>query len=216
MSWLSKLFGGGSKNPADAAMPYFNQIPGQTNPYQQPFFEAGKNAIPSLQNQYTSLLNNPGGKLNEIGQNYQQSPGFKFAMEQALGAMGRNQAANGMAGSAQHDQYGMELATNLANQDYNNWLGQATGLYNQGLGGQQDMMHQGQQAGSNMANMIAQALAQQGNLAYQGQAQKNQNNASMWNNILGGVGSLASFTPIGAAGNLGQLAFNKVFGNVGG
>ena len=28
MSWLSSIFGGGKSNPANAAQPYLNQIPG--------------------------------------------------------------------------------------------------------------------------------------------------------------------------------------------
>lgn len=219
MSWLSNLFGGGYKNPANAAMPYFNQIPGQTSPYLQPFFQAGKESLPIQQEQYNALLNQPGQKLNQIGEGFQQSPGFKFAMDQALGSLGRKGAAQGMYGSPEHEQWAMDTATGLANQDYYNWLGQATGLYNQGLAGEQGLGQMGMQSGGNLANMIAQALAQQGNLAYAGQQNQNLANASRFNNLLGlgtsALGGLASFTPLGAAGNLGQLAFNKVFGNVG-
>ncbi len=217
MSWLSNLFGGGGgyKNPVDAAMPYFNKIPEQTNPYQQPFFEAGKNALPNLENEYSSLLGNPGGKLNDIGQNFQKSPGFDFAMKQALDSIGRKGAATGVYGSPEHEQWAMETAQGLANQDYYNWLGQATGLYNQGLSGEQGLAQIGAQSGSNIANMIAQALAQQGGLAYTGQQNQNQQNSSLWNNLLKGAGGLASFKPLGATGNLGQMAFQKVFGNVG-
>ena len=58
MSWFSNMFSG--KNPADSAMPYLNQIPGQTQQYQQPWYEAGKSQIPGLQDQYSQLMNDPG------------------------------------------------------------------------------------------------------------------------------------------------------------
>ncbi len=188
MSWLSNLFGGGhNSNPANAAMPYLNQIPGATNQYSQPFFNAGAGALPGLQEQYSGLLNNPGDKLNDIGSHYQQSPGFKFALEQALGAQDRQSNAQGMGGSPQNREYDTQLATNYANQDYNNYLGQATGLYNSGLQGQAGLAGMGQQSGQHMSDMIAQLLAQQGNMAFRGQ----QENNSQRNSLLGGLGQFA-------------------------
>ena len=183
----------GGKNPADSAMPYLDKIPGQTSPYMQPFFEAGKGSLPGLQEQYQNLLGDPGGFINKIGGSYQQSPGFKFALQQALQSGGNAAAAGGMAGSP------MQVATGLANQDYGNWMQNALGLYGQGLHGQQDLAHMGQQSGQSMADMIAQTLAQQGNLAFQGQAQKNQNKSDMWGNAFKLAGGLA-FGPAGYMG----------------
>ena len=183
-------------------MPYLNQIPGKTQQYQQPWFQAGKDAIPVLQDQYKQLLSDPGGKMNQIGQSFQQSPGFKFAMDQALQGGNHAAAAGGMAGSPQHEQQNMQLATNLGNQEYNNWMQNALGMYGQGLQGQQGMSQQGQQAGQSMADMIAQTLAQQANLAFQGQSQQNQNKNDMWGNIFKGAGSLAAFNPWGMFGNI--------------
>lgn len=182
-----------SKNPADVANQYISQIPGQTSQYFQPYMDAGKNALGSLQGQYGDLLNDPGGKLNKIGGGFQQSPGFQFALKQALQGAGHAAAAGGMAGSPQHEQQNMGLATDLANQDYYNWLGQATGLYGQGLQGQQGLAQMGQQSSQNMADMIAQALAQQGNYAYEGQAGRNSANNSLWSNIGSGLGMLGAF-----------------------
>jgi len=188
MSWLSNMFGGG-KNPADAAMPYLNQIPGQTNQYLDPFFQAGKGALDPLQEQYKNLLGDPGGFLNKMGANYQQSPGFKSAMEQALMAGNHASAAGGMAGTPQDQFNQMKMATDLSNQDYNNWMQNTLGLYGAGLSGQQGMAGMGQQAGQSMADMIAQTLAQQGNMAFRGQQEKNSMNNSMWSGLgkLGGA-----------------------------
>ena len=188
MSWLSNFFKGGS-NPADAAMPYLNQIPGQTQPYQQPWFEAGRSAIPKLQGQYDSLTNDPGSKMNDIGKSFQQSPGFQFALQQALQGGNHAAAAGGMAGSPQHEQQNMQLATDLGNQDYHNWMNNALGLYGADLQGQQGLSQQGQQSGQSIADMIAQTLAQQGNLAFQGSRQQNQNKNDLWGNIFKGAGA---------------------------
>lgn len=187
----SGLFGlfGNKNNPAQEANNYVSQIPGQIQQYYDPYFQAGVSQIPGLQGQYQDLLNNPGGKLNEIGQNFQQSPGFKFALQQALQGAGHAAAAGGMAGTPQHEQQNMQLATDLANQDYYNWLQGATGLYGQGLQGSQGMAQMGQQAGQNYADQVAQSLAQQGRYAYEGAAQKNQNRGNAFSQILGGLGS---------------------------
>jgi hypothetical protein len=209
MSWFGNLFGG--KNPADTAMPYLNQIPGQTSPYMQPYFDAGKGALNPLQDQYSQLLNDPGGHMNKIGESYQQSPGFKFALEQALTAAQHSSNAGGMAGTPTDQFNQMGVATGLANQDYNNWMTNALGQYNKGLSGEQGLAQMGQTAGQNLADMIAQTLAQQGNLEFQGQAQQNQNKNDMWGNIFKGAGALSAFTPWGAAGGAMDTAFNRLF-----
>jgi hypothetical protein len=104
---------------------------------------------------------------------------------------GHAAAAGGMAGSPQHEQQNMQLSSDIASQDYNNWMGNALGLYNQGLSGQQGMAGMGQNAGNNMANMIAQMLAQQGNSAFAGQNQQNQGMMD-WVKLFGqGLGGLS-------------------------
>lgn len=180
---------GGNKNPADKANQYISQIPGQTSPHTQPWEQAGQNMIPGMTDQYNQLMNDPGGKYNKIGESYHQSPGFQFALQQALGGAGHAAAAGGMAGSPQHEQQNMGIGTGLANQDYNNYMQGATGMYNTGINGGQNMMNQGQQAGQSQADQIAQALAQQGNYAYEGQGQQNQNKGNAFSNIASGIGS---------------------------
>ena len=189
-SGIGGLFGGNS-NPADKANQYINQIPGQTNQYFDPYNKAGQSQIPGLQEQYGKGMNDPGGLLNSIGANYKQSPGFQFAMQQALMGGNNAAAAGGMAGSPMHEQQNMATASGLASKDYNDWLQQATGLYGNALTGSQGMANQGQSAATNQADLISQALAQQGNLSYQGQKYKNEN--SPWGNILSGAGMLAAF-----------------------
>lgn len=189
-SGLAGMFGGG-KSPSSASNPYLNQIPGQTGQYLNPYFQAGKDQLGQLQGQYGQLMNDPGGKLNDIGSKFQQSPGFKFALEQALGGANRSAAAGGMAGSPANQQQDMELATNLANQDYYNWLGGATGLYGQGLNGSQGLAGMGQQAGQSQSDMIAHMLQQQSQNAFNEQAANNQKKGGAFSDILSGAGKFA-------------------------
>ena len=194
MSWFSNIFG--NKNPANSAMPYLNQIPGQTQPYQQPWYEAGKNMLPGLTDQYNQLINDPAKRLNDIGAGYKESPGFKFAMQQALQGANHAAAAGGMAGSPQHEQQNMQLSNDIASQDYNKWLQNALGLYDTGLSGGQNISNQGQQSGQNIADMIAQTLAQQAQYGFRGTQEQN----SMNNSLLGGLGRLGGAALGGLAG----------------
>ena len=188
-SGLMGLFGK-HKNPADEANKYISQIPGQTQQYYQPYFDAGKNQLPGLQEQYQKGMENPGAKFNEIGESFQQSPGFKFALQQALQGAGHAAAAGGMAGSPEHEQQNMGLATDLANQDYYNYMKGATDIYGNAMTGAQGMANQGQNAGQSYADMISQALAQQGSNAATGAMQRNQNKSNAFSQIGGGLASM--------------------------
>lgn len=197
MSWLSSVLGGGT-NPADAAMPYLDKIPGETKPYLDPFFQAGKNVLPDLTKQYGSLTSDPGALLNKLGAGYQQSPGFQEALKQALTAGNHAAAAGGMAGTPAHQYTSMDTATGLASKDYDTWLQHVLGLYGTGIAGEQDMSHQGLQAGTSLSDIIAQTLSQQAGYSYAGQAAKNQNQNAIFNSLLTGIGTVAG-GPIGGA-----------------
>lgn len=190
MSWLSNLFGGGNhSNPANAAMPYLNQMPGMTMPYMSPFFNAGAGALNPLQEQYGKLLNDPGGFVNKIGEGYKESPGFKSSMERALMAGNHAAAAGGMAGTPADQFNQMKMATDLSNQDYNNYLSNALSQYGLGLQGQAGLAGMGQQSGQNMADMIANMLSAQAGYGFAGKAAQNQRQSGWLENLFGGMGA---------------------------
>jgi hypothetical protein len=166
-------------------MSYLQQIPGQISPYYQPFIDAGTGAMSTLQGQYGDLINNPGAKFNQMGQSFQQSPGFNWQMQQALQGANHAAAAGGMAGSPEHEQNNEQVANDLANQDYYNYMDHVTGLYGEGLHGEQDLMHQGYNATTSLTDQIAQALAAESALSYKQNASKN----SIWDSLAQGVGT---------------------------
>ena len=188
-SGLGNLFGDW-KNPADAAMGPLNQIPGMISPYYNPFIQRGNEAGTTLQGQYGNLLNDPGGFLNKMGQSYQQSPGFDFALKQALQGADHAAAAGGMAGTPQHQYDTMKTATGLANQDYNSWLSNALGLYGKGLGGEENMYGTGYNASNELAQSLANNMLSKSKLQYEGQNAENQHEGGVWGSILGGLGGL--------------------------
>jgi hypothetical protein len=190
-SGADKWFGGGDwKNPADAAEGPLNKIPGEMEKWYNPYIQAGQRALPGMEDQYNQLMNNPGGRLNQIGQGYQESPGFQFALQNALKAAGNASAAGGMAGSPQHQQQSMGIASGMASQDYNNWLQNAMGMYGMGLRGNEGLYNKGFEGSDRMAQQIAQALAAQSMLRYQGQDAQNKHSGGMWGNLFGGAGAL--------------------------
>ena len=181
---LGSLF---MKDPASMANKYYNQMEGRTGQYLNPYINQGLGAMGQLGGQYSSLINDPSGMLAKFGANYKQSPGFQNQLKQALAGAGHAAAAGGMAGSPQHEQQNMQLASDLSAQDYNNYMNQVMGLYGQGLQGQQGIAGMGFGASRDMANNIAQLLEQQAQAAYQNQAAKR----SGFSNFLSGLGGLA-------------------------
>ncbi len=179
----------GGQDPSEAANKYIEQIPGKTAPNYQPFINSGTNALPQLQGQYDKLLNDPGGLVNKIGESYHESPGFQFALKNALAGGNRAFAAGGMGGSPGASNWGMETATGFANKDYNNYLEKALSRYDLGLGGEEKIASMGQQAGSNYGDMMAQALAAQAKLKYEGQQAQN----SFWPDLVGGAAKAAPY-----------------------
>lgn len=204
---FASLFGGGQKNPAAAANKYISQIPAQTQQYYQPYMEAGKGAMGELQNQYKDLLG--GNVQNRLGESYKQSPGYQFALEQALSAGNNAMAAGGQLGIPAHEQRNMATAQGLASQDYDKYLQNQMGLYGQGLQGNQQFNQQGFEANKGFADQLAQMLAQQGNYAFAGQTGQNQAHQQGLSDILGGIGgAAASFVP----GGNSMMNLLKMFG----
>lgn len=191
MSFIQGLEGMfGYQNPADAGMPYLNGIQGQMGQYYNPYMQAGQQAINPLMQQYQSLMNDPSGKMNQIGANFQQSPGYQFNMNQAMAGANSGAAAGGMLGTPANQQQNATLAHNLANQDYGQYMDRGMGMYNQGLGGMNNMMQTGYGASNEMAQALANSMLSQAGMAYAGSNNQNAANQSMWGNIAGLAGAL--------------------------
>ena len=191
----------GTSDPSKGVGKILGQIPGAISGYYQPYIAAGQGALPQLQQQYGNLLNNPGQMVNNIGSNYHQSPGFQFALQQALQGSGHAAAAGGMAGSPEHEQMNEQMATGMADQDYNQWLQNAMGMYGQGLSGEQGLASGGLTAGNAMAQQVAQELAAQAQLKYAGQASQNQQTGGLWGGLAGAAGTILGGPVGGAAAN---------------
>lgn len=197
------LFGdnNNNQNPANAAQPYLNQLTQMLPGYYNPYISAGLNSLPGLQQQYGALMNP--NFINTMGQNFQQSPGYQFQVNQALGAANRAAAAGGMAGSPQEQQQIASTTNQLANQDYYNWLDHAMNAYGMGLQGQQGLYNTGFNASNELAQNMGGALESQANLGYAGQINQNEMNQGNRGASMGFVGDLLGGL-LGAGGGFGN------------
>ncbi len=203
---LNPFASSNNKNPADAAMPYMENIPGMIKPIYSPYMDAGKNSLSTLMGQYGSLINDPSKTLSMLGSGYQSSPGYQFQMNQGMNAANNAAAAGGMLGTPGHQNQAASIASNLANQDFMSYLAHAMGLYQTGLNGMGGINQMGYGAANEYGNTLANNELNKANLAFQGQANQNATNSSLFNSLLGGIGAVG-----GAA-----LGIPKVQGWLGG
>lgn len=184
-SGLSGLFGGLFGN---AGQPYedyqkeLNKYYGQAVGYQNPFFRAGRAAIPDFQ-YWLQGMKNPTDFINKTMSQYQESPWAKYEQDQAMRA-GQNQgAASGLTGSTPLAQFMQQNAQNISSQDMQNWLANVLGVNTQYGQGQQNLMTTGQNAANaltGLAGQYGQALS--GALGKQTAAEQN-NRSNLWGGL---------------------------------
>lgn len=192
---LGGIFGprNGGRKIADAANQYYNQIPGEIGKYYDPYINEGRGAYDEMSERYRGLMDDPSKVLGDIGSKYQESPGYKWALQQALQAGGNAAAAGGMAGTPMHQQESMETAQGMASKDFENYLNHALGLYGAGLEGGQgiasDKYGKGYGASQSMADAIASMRAQQAQMAAGAEGMNQRQKAGNWSNIFQGAAS---------------------------
>lgn len=179
---LGSIFGGGA-SPMSKADPYLGQEEGAIGQQMDPYTQAGAASLGHMGNIFGGMVGSPGAFLNKMGQSYHQSPGFEFAMHQALMGANNAAAAGGMGGSPLAQQQNAQIAEQMANQNYYQWLGKAQGLLGTGLEGEMGVAGMGMQGATNMSNVIANKLQEQAAMAYHQQAAKNAAQGKIWGDI---------------------------------
>ena len=189
---LNPFSGGSYKNPADDAMKYLEQIPGEVKPYYDPYINAGGSSLDQLMQQYNMLVNNPGNLMSSIGEGFTQSPGYQFQYNQGMNAANAAAASGGMLGTPYHQNQAASISSNLANQDFYNYLQTALQQYNAGLKGYEGINSMGYNASNELANTIGNNRLNQANMSYLGTSNQNQANADAFKALLGGGATVAS------------------------
>lgn len=170
-----------SEDPEEKANKYLDQIPDELKKYLMPYIQQGQKSYGNLNDisgEYENMYKDPNAIIQRLGAGYTQSPGYKWRLNQGENAINNAQAMGGMAGTGQHQQLAGELATNLASQDFNDFMKNVLGIYTGGLSGrtgiEQDIYGKGYGASGDLATGIANWLNQKGGMAYQGAKNRNQ------------------------------------------
>lgn len=151
-----------------------------------PTFNAPNNQLPNgqqagqLQMQQTSpqaalnnYFNTPGYQLlfgQGAQQRFQSSPGYQFAVNEALGQVQGNASARGLLESGRVMRDMTDRAYGMANQEYNNWQGQQSAMYGDyqnrlaGLAAGPTGAEQANQMGQNLGGMSMQTGSNLANL----------------------------------------------------
>jgi len=204
MSWLSKALGlSHSQNPANAAQPYLQQIPGVGHQYYDPYIQQGQQAGQTLQSEYGKQLD-PATFMNHLMEQYKPSEAYQGRQDDLMKQMAAVAGQGGYAGTPMAQrQYG-EQANRIMSEDQQQYLQNALGIYGQGISGEQDFYNKGFGASGSMADLLGGALNQQGGLAFQGQSQQNTNRQALMRALAQalGLGAGAAMNPAGVGANL--------------
>ena len=187
MSWLSNFLSGvsGGDNPADAAMPYLNQIPQMAKQYYEPYIGYGKEAYNVLGPQFKEQATNPTGVLEKILSAYQPSRAYQLSRDEVLRMAGNTAAAGGMRGSLGDIKNESRITDALLGQDMQQWLQNVMGLKTQGLSGLQPIFQTGFNASQGLESDLSNVLGTQSQLAFQGQREGNQRKSDLLSALLG-------------------------------
>lgn len=189
---LGGLFGGlfgDSGKPYDKAMEQYQQWANKAQGVQQPYLDAGTNAIGSYQD-WLKGMQDPSKFINNLMGQYQQSPYTTYLQQQAQNAGVNAASASGLTGSTPFMQQQQQNATNIAQQGLDSWLQNVLGINTQYGQGQQNLMTGGQGAANALTGLYNNMGQQMGEAAYGKEAGKKQD---FWNTIGGGLGLIGSF-----------------------
>ncbi len=195
-SIFNDIFGTGSSwsNPANAAMPYLQQIPGTISPYYQPYINTGQNSMNQYYNNSSQWATPQGASndYNTIAAGYTTSPYAQYQDQNMINADEQFAAASGQAGTPAQQAALADQINGINSKDEQAYINSILGIQTEGEHGLQDLTHLGYNASNTLAGMLSKNLSAEGALAYTGQANQNKYNAqqgNMWSSIFGTAAS---------------------------
>lgn len=192
MSWFSSMMNGGSyTNPADAAMPYLEEVGGWVDQYYNPYIETGLEAGGIAQDQYAAMASDPGQFYDDIYSDYDQSDWYKYNSDMMGETASNTAAAGGYSGTDTDIMKQTELQNALLSKDFQQYLQNYMAIQGQGLQGEQQMYTTGYGASNQAANAMIQNSNAKAGLSYAGTANQNQYNAATTNALMEAIGLTA-------------------------
>jgi hypothetical protein len=199
MSWLSDFFKGG-KNPADAAMPYLNQIPGMAKGYYEPYINKGNEAYNTFNPEINQMTSDPAAFLEKIMKGYEPSRGYQLQRDEQLKAAGNSAAAGGMRGSSNDISNEARIADTLQGEDMQKWLQNVLGIQKQGQTGEENLYNTGYNASNALSSDLSNVLGTQAGLAFQGQANQNKSSSDLLSGLVKALGAVGGWSLPGKSG----------------
>ncbi len=187
-SGMGSLLGGlwgDSNKPYDKAMEQYQRYGQMAQQQQQPYMQAGRQAIPQYQD-WLQGQKDPTAFINNLMGGYQESPYANYLQQQSMRAGENFGSANGLTGSTPLMQQLQQNAHNIASQDQNQWLSNVLGINQQYGQGQQNLMSGGQGAANNLSNLYSHLGEQMANGAFGSETGRQQDRGD----IFGGLGSI--------------------------
>lgn len=218
MSWLSNLFGGGgSSNPAQSAMPYFDQAASTERQYLDPYIQRGQGSGDILSEQFGQMSQDPAAVLERLMGGYEPSKGYQMMQDRMGQAAANTAAAGGMRGSPLEQTQQQELTQGLLSKDMQQYLQNVLGLQTQGLAGEQGLYGTSFDAARGLSGDLANILGTKGQLEFQGQREGQQRGQDLLSSLMGlggtilgaGIGGPAGAT---AGGSIGGDLYKRFFG----
>lgn len=188
-------------NPARAARPYLEQIPGMAREQLNPYIQQGQTAGTAAQGTYAQMAQNPMEFLNNIFSGYTPSKGFQHQYEQATKGLRNAAAAGGFAGTGAHQADQAELVNRILGQGQGQYFDQIMQILGGGLTGQEQAAQRGFNANTDLTSILGTNLGNQANLEFEGQQQKNATKQNLINQAV----RLAMAGMTGGVSELGQM-----------
>lgn len=167
------------KNPADAAMPYYDKIPGMEHGIYDPYVNRGNNAYNKFNPILERMSSDPQGFLNELMGGYTKSKDFQLKNDELTRGAGNTAAAGGMRGSIDDIKGQSRITDALMGEDMQSWLKNVLGIQDRGMEGEEHLYDTGFNASKDLAGDLSNVLGTQGTLAFQGQANRNKSKSDI-------------------------------------
>jgi hypothetical protein len=180
---LGGIFGHSEKPYDEYSKEYQNWI-NRAQGAQQPYANAGANAIPAYQ-EWLSSQKNPTEFINKLMGGYSESPFAHNQQQQALRAGQNIGSATGLTGSTALAQQLQQNAGQISSADQNQWLQNVLGINTQYGQGQGNLIGVGQNATNALTNLYGNAGQHLGEAAYGSEAGKQHD---LWSAIAHGLG----------------------------
>jgi hypothetical protein len=174
----------GSSNPYNAAMNQFSQFTNKAENAQNPFLQAGQNAIPGYQN-WINSMQDPSAFINNLMGGYNESPWAQYEQQQAMRAGTNAASASGLSGSTPMAQQMQQNASNISSQDMNQWLQNVLGINTQYGSGLNNMMGYGAGAANALTGFYGNMADAMGGAAFGKQASQNNGMANIFGDLAG-------------------------------